>query len=395
MLRVRLLWLLSLVFVVWMIWAETSFQYFEAPVASELQLSATNLALVSAAFLLPYGLMQIPVGWLLDRGVAERWLIGAALAAAVLTATFGLSGSFAALLVSRAGMGLACAVAFPASALLAYRSLPPRRFALAIGFTDSLLGVGASLSTLTFLFLQPEQWRRLALLQSAVLMLLVALPALALARRQQQSRPVAAKAEAPKRWSGAARRGVLLGALIYAWGGGMIFGLGQYGLISGLQQWTAALRLTATFALSLGLSFGMVGAGLLGGAPRRRAGLLLAGALVALAAFLLLVRAPLLADGLVVLIAAVLGLGVGTAVLAFPLAEEAAPAGCTAMAAASVNAAGTLTGALMTVVSGVILQVSPQGSTDLVVLIYGGLGGFAVLLAWLALGSAPAREVSP
>ena len=92
MLRVRLLWLLSLVFVVWMIWAETSFQYFEAPVASELQLSATNLALVSAAFLLPYGLMQIPVGWLLDRGVAERWLIGAALAAAVLTATFGLSG---------------------------------------------------------------------------------------------------------------------------------------------------------------------------------------------------------------------------------------------------------------------------------------------------------------
>ena len=31
--RYRLLWLVSLVFVVWMIWAETSFQYFEHPVA--------------------------------------------------------------------------------------------------------------------------------------------------------------------------------------------------------------------------------------------------------------------------------------------------------------------------------------------------------------------------
>ena len=393
--RYRLLWLVSLVFVVWMIWAETSFQYFEHPVAQELKLTPSSLSLVVAAFLLPYGLMQVPVGWILDRGVAERWLIGSAAMAAVLTSAFGLSGDFYGLLLSRAGMGLVCAVAFPASALLAHRALPPQRFALAIGFTDSLLGVGASLAALMPLFLAPDQWRLLAWFQSGALILLVVLPAFALTRRIEvapRALPVPTSPNA--RWSASGRRRVLLAALIYAWGGGLIFGLAQYGLISGLQQWSTGLKISASFSLSLGMSLGMVLSGWFGSVPKRRAPMLLSGAVAVSLAFCVLVLAQGLAQGVVIAVAAVLGLGVGTAVLAFPMAEDAAPAGSTALAAALVNSVGTLTGALMTAVSGLILQLSRPGDTSLVLVVYGLLCCAGIVVALLAQRLSPAPQVA-
>ena len=142
--RDRLLWILSLLFVAWMVWSETSFQYFDQSLADELALSSADVAVVGGAFLLPYGLVQIPVGWVLDRGRAERWLLLGAITATALTLAFARAETLDGLIISRAGMGLACAVAFPASGLLARRTLPPQRFALAMGATDSLLGFGVA-----------------------------------------------------------------------------------------------------------------------------------------------------------------------------------------------------------------------------------------------------------
>lgn len=70
-LRARLLWWVSLVFVAWMIWAETSFQTYDRSLGQALSLTPTQLAAIGGAFLLPYSLVQIPVGWLLDR-----WPVG-------------------------------------------------------------------------------------------------------------------------------------------------------------------------------------------------------------------------------------------------------------------------------------------------------------------------------
>ena len=142
----RLLWVTSLLFVVWLVWVESSFQYFEGSLGSDLRLDSAGVALVAGSFLLPYGLVQVPVGRLIDRGRVELWLLLAALAAACCSLVFASSNSLQGLLLSRIGTGMACAVAFPASALLARRSLPADRFALAMGFTDGLLGVGAALA---------------------------------------------------------------------------------------------------------------------------------------------------------------------------------------------------------------------------------------------------------
>ena len=84
-----------------------------------------------------------------------------------------------------------------------------------------------------------------------------------------------------------------------------------------------------------------------------------------------------------ILAGAILGLGLGTSVLAFPLAEAAAPPAQTALVVAFVNTAGTLMGALMIMLSGVLLQVSTPGNTTLVVLTYGSLALLGIILAAL------------
>ncbi|MDG1060703.1 MAG: hypothetical protein P8O84_08370 [Synechococcus sp. cluster3_bin.96] len=52
----RRLWLVSLLFVAWLIWAETSFQFYDHALGRDLQLSASRVSLIAGSFLVPYGL---------------------------------------------------------------------------------------------------------------------------------------------------------------------------------------------------------------------------------------------------------------------------------------------------------------------------------------------------
>jgi putative exporter of polyketide antibiotics len=87
-----------------------------------------------------------------------------------------------------------------------------------------------------------------------------------------------------------------------------------------------------------------------------------------------------------------LGLGLGASVLAFPLAEDAAPRGQTAFTVATVNTTGTVTGAVMAVVSGQILQSSAPGNLTAVLVVYGLLALFGVAVAtWVEVTLQPQR----
>ncbi len=44
---------------VWLVWVETSFQYFEGSLGSDLRLQSAGVALVAGSFLLPYGLAAV------------------------------------------------------------------------------------------------------------------------------------------------------------------------------------------------------------------------------------------------------------------------------------------------------------------------------------------------
>ena len=399
----RLLWVTSLLFVIWLVWVETSFQYFERDLGSDLRLHPAGVALVAGSFLLPYGLVQIPVGRMIDRGRVEIWLLLAALAAACCSLVFASSDSLQGLLLSRIGTGMACAVAFPASALLARRSLPADRFALAMGFTDGLLGIGAALAAAVPLLLGRSGWRDLVLLQGLSLALMVALPMLLLgAGRREQAVLAAGEHDVRvQRWTRAGVNRLIQCCLLYAWGLGFVFGMAQYGLLSSLRGWSSPLMEGLTLTMSIGLVVGMIGSGVLGGRPQQRGGLLLAGTVITLLSLLLLIT-PSLPRGVLMLPAFSFGAGIGTSVLAFPIAEAAAPSGQTAMTVSIVNTSGTVMGGLMTIVSGLILQASPRGDLSLVLLIYGALALFGVAMAgWIscnpepvAAGATPSRPAA-
>ena len=388
----RLLWVTSLLFVVWLVWVESSFQYFEGSLGSDLRLDSAGVALVAGSFLLPYGLVQVPVGRLIDRGKVELWLLLAALAAACCSLVFASSNSLPGLLLSRIGTGMACAVAFPASAVLARRSLPADRFALAMGFTDGLLGVGAALAAVLPLLLGRSGWRDLVLFQGLSVALMVALPMLLLGgrRRAPVQLPTAEQDMRVQRWTRAGVNRLIQCCLLYAWGLGFVFGMAQYGLLSSLRGWPNSLMEGLTLIMSIGLVVGMVASGALGGRPQQRGGLLLAGTVITLLSLLLLIKTSL-PQGVLMLPAFSFGVGIGTSVLAFPIAEASAPPGQTAMTVSIVNTSGTVMGGLMTIVSGLILQAAPQGDLSLVLLIYGALALFGVAMAsWISFSSEPA-----
>ena len=69
---------------------------------------------------------------------------------------------------------------------------------------------------------------------------------------------------------------------MYAWGGGFVFGLAQYGLISGLRVWGAERTQWMSLTMSFGIGIGMVLAGWIGSRSSRRGLVLLLGMLAGL-----------------------------------------------------------------------------------------------------------------
>ncbi len=382
----RRLWVVSLLFVAWLIWAETSFQFYDHALGRDLDLSASRVSLVAGSFLVPYGLLQIPVGRLLDQGRVDRWIWIAALMASGFSLVFAFSTDLVGLMLSRMGTGVACAVAFPASALLARRTLPQNRFALAMGLTDSLLGWGAVFAALIPLVFPWTDWRQLVAFQALFLAVMVVVPVIALGRSfpSSTSPQKIQSLSTSDHWDRAGIGKIIKACLMYAWGGGFVFGLAQYGLISGLRAWGGERTQWMSLTMSFGIGLGMVMAGWLGSRSGRRGLVLLSGTGLNLLALIALLRLSNQAAGLLLLSALCLGLGLGVSVLAFPIAEDAAPSGQTALTVAIVNTTGTVTGGVMSIVSGLILEASAPGDLTPVLLVYGLFGLFGVAVAtWI------------
>ena len=392
----RRLWLVSLMFVAWLIWAETSFQFYDHALGRDLQLSASRVSLIAGSFLVPYGLLQIPVGRLLDQGRVDRWIWIAALMASGFSLTFAFSTDLVGLMLSRMGTGVACAVAFPASALLARRALPENRFALAMGLTDSLLGWGAVFAALIPLVFPWTVWRQLVVFQALFLAVMVVVPVMALGRGLPSPEPHNhGNLAAAVHWDRAGVGQVIKACLMYAWGGGFVFGLAQYGLISGLRVWGAERTQWMSLTMSFGIGIGMVLAGWIGSRSSRRGLVLLTGSGMCVFALIALLQLPNEAGGLLLLAALGLGLGLGSSVLAFPIAEEAAPPGQTALTVAIVNTTGTVTGGVMSIVSGLILEASGPGDLSPVLAVYGLFGLFGVAVAaWIQFSRAPVQSAA-
>ena len=103
---------------------------------------AVELGLLSSAYFLSYLLLQVPMGWLLDR-FGPRIVLGASMIlGAVGLLWFGTASNLTSAILARTGLGIAGAPAFAAAALVASRGFPAARFGLMIGLTEAFTLLG-------------------------------------------------------------------------------------------------------------------------------------------------------------------------------------------------------------------------------------------------------------
>lgn len=126
----------------------------------DLNLAPSSLGLLTSAYLLAFGLFQLPVGILLDRYGPRRVEPALLVVAAVGSALFAMAESLAGLTLARAiiGAGVCAALMAPLKALAVW--YPPDRQASYAGWIMVAGGVGALTSTVPIEFaLRVSHWR--------------------------------------------------------------------------------------------------------------------------------------------------------------------------------------------------------------------------------------------
>jgi MFS family permease len=113
--------------------------------AKDWHLSASQLGILLSAFFWTYVLLQIPVGWLVDRFQASSILAFGFLAWSAATAFTGLARGFAALFAMRLLLGVGEAVVFPASSKIFSESLEEKDRGLANGLLVAAIRWGTAL----------------------------------------------------------------------------------------------------------------------------------------------------------------------------------------------------------------------------------------------------------
>lgn len=113
----------------------------------ELDLSASEIGLLSSAFFFAFAAAQIPVGIAIDRYGPKRTMIGTGLLAILGTVLFALSPSPGTLVLSRALMGLGCSTFFMGPLAIYAQRFPPERFGMLASIQMGFANVGTLAAT--------------------------------------------------------------------------------------------------------------------------------------------------------------------------------------------------------------------------------------------------------
>jgi len=142
----------------WFIWGLTAFFFFAhyvvrvtpGHITEELQfafndITKYDIGLLGAAFYLPYVLMQMPVGYLVDRFGPRLLLTIAVFICALSSLLFASATVLNTAIFSRVLLGFCSATAFIGALKLTTVWFPPRQLALLVGITQALGMVGAAM----------------------------------------------------------------------------------------------------------------------------------------------------------------------------------------------------------------------------------------------------------
>lgn len=115
-------------------------------IMQEFQLDASDFSIMNAGYFLPYSLMQIPVGILVDRFGARRLLTIAVAAAATGVFWFSRISTFEMGFISRFFMGFGSSFAYVSLLVLALNWFPKKHFGLMVGLANFLGATGPFLA---------------------------------------------------------------------------------------------------------------------------------------------------------------------------------------------------------------------------------------------------------
>jgi MFS family permease len=363
-------WAAATLFVLYQLATQTSVGAMQRELEQDLSISPMQVGIVSATFLFVYAIMQIPAGVLLDRYRPRLLLPPAALGVAAAAWLLSMSGGFWTAVAARALMGAFAAFAFPGAGLIARRRLPARNFALAMGLIDLAFGAGAYFGesgVSALMSIQSWQQVMIDFAFAGAAIAFICWVCIGSTTPRGESATVSARARPLRQsinevWS---VRQVRLAAIT---GGAMmatLFGFGGLWDIS-LQEafgYTHEQAIAVNSWIFIGVSIVPPFAGWAADRWRKRRPILLGGQVVALAAVVvtLLVPAPMpywFAAGTLL----VLGMGLGTCVLTFPVACDAVSPANAGAAIGMVNAAGLLAAAVFQVVPGVAFNLAGDHS---------------------------------
>lgn len=142
--RAWLIWGLAAAFFFCDYVARVSLGVMVSDLGAEFNISATRLSAISIYFYLPYVLMQIPVGILVDRYGVRYLLIAMSILTGIACALFGLAGHVWVLELARFLLGFGAAFAFVSALKLAAEWFPSSWLGLLAGLTQALGMIGAA-----------------------------------------------------------------------------------------------------------------------------------------------------------------------------------------------------------------------------------------------------------
>jgi MFS family permease len=120
-----------------------SITVFKPALIQEFHISATEFGLIMSMYMLPYGIMQIPAGIMVDRWGPRKIITFSALICGIGCLLFSVANSLTLLLIGRALIGFGSSFAIVTYSKLAVTWFNPNRFAFLFSSLLTLIFVGA------------------------------------------------------------------------------------------------------------------------------------------------------------------------------------------------------------------------------------------------------------
>ena len=390
-------WAAATLFVLYQLATQNSIGAMKTAMGHDLSISLMEVGIVSATFLFVYAVMQLPAGMLLDRYQPRRLLPPAALGVAGAAWLLSISSGFWSAVAARALMGAFAAVAFPGAGLIARRRLPAKHFALAMGLIDLAFGAGAyfgesGVSKLMAIQSWQDTMVDFAFVGVGISFICWLFIGSTSKRGQRASAEALSKPLRQSMQEVWSVRQVRLAAVTAAAMMAMLFGFGGLWDISLQEAFGYSLEQSNSFNtwIFIGVAIMPPFAGWAADKWRLRRPILLGGQAVSLLAVLIILILPAPAPSWFIAgTMLVLGLGIGTAVLTFPIACDAVSPANAGAAIGMVNAVAIFSAGVFQVVPGLVFYFVGDYSLLIMQVV---LGIFAVVMV---IGSIATWKMTP